>query len=122
MEELRNWAPIIIAVGSLFSTWLIAGRTAKRSEIAADREAQAKQHAELKGEMRVLKDDVDGLEERTAKAEMAIAHLPDKDTSHRLEMAISRLEGRMEVMDERLKPVAAMAARAQERMFQEAVS
>ena len=119
MDEILRWAPVIISGLALLTTWIIAGRTAKRSEIKDAADKQEKQHAETRGEIRVLKDDIDVLEARTAKVEMSIAHLPDKDTSHRLEMAISRLEGRMEVMDERLKPVAAMAARANERMYEE---
>lgn len=54
------------------------------------------------------------LEKRVGKLEGELAHLPDKDTSHRMEMAIARLEGQLAVMDERLKPVAAMASRMQD--------
>ncbi len=70
--------------------------------------------------LEALEDRVDKAEDRVSRAESRLEHVPDKDVSHRLEMAIARLEGRMETMDERLKPVAAMANRVHERLFEEA--
>lgn len=43
-----------------------------------------------------------------------IAHMPDKDTAHRLEMAIEGLKGQIGIMDQKLIPVASMATRLQE--------
>jgi hypothetical protein len=62
---------------------------------------------------------LDGVDTRVTRIESELEHLPDKDTAHRMEMAIARLEGRLEVMDERLKPVAAMASRMQDAMIEE---
>lgn len=108
MEELRAWLGPIAGGVSVATTWLLAIKGARRSEVAAQNSVIERQT------QRLIE-----LESRLAAAEMAIRHLPDKDTSHRLEMAIARLEGRMETMDERLKPVAAMASRVQERIFEE---
>lgn len=58
------------------------------------------------------------IESRAVRLERDIQHLPDKDLAHRMEMSIARLEGRLETMDERLKPVAAMAARMQEHLLE----
>jgi len=58
------------------------------------------------------------IERRIVRLERDIQHLPDKDLAHRMEMSIARLEGRLETMDERLKPVAAMAARMQEHLLE----
>ncbi len=109
MEEIRGWLSPLASMVALGTTWFLAARSARRSEIT--------QLAEEDGK---LKERMAELDRRMSSAETAIMHLPDKDTSHRLEMAIARLEGRMETMDERLKPVAAMATRVQERMFEEA--
>ncbi|MBS7586422.1 DUF2730 family protein [Ancylobacter defluvii] len=92
----------------LATTWFLASRSARRSEITELELANVK-----------LREQLADVDRRLGAAEMTIRHLPDKDMSHRLEMAIARLEGRMETMDERLKPVAVMAARVQERMFEE---
>lgn len=67
---------------------------------------------------KAARSEIAGLEIRLSRVESEIQHLPDKDVAHRLEMAIARLEGRMETMDERLKPVAAMASRVQEYMLE----
>lgn len=57
---------------------------------------------------------IDQMEDRLVRVESDLEHLPDRDTTHRLEMAIARLEGRLETMNARLDPVAAMAARVQD--------
>ena len=62
---------------------------------------------------------IDKLEERTAVIEAEMEHLPDRDATHRLELAIVRLEGRFDAIDERLNPVSAMANRFQEYMLRE---
>jgi predicted nucleic acid-binding Zn-ribbon protein len=71
-----------------------------------------------KGEIDQIGRRLDAAEDRITRVEGEVAHLPDKDTAHRMEMAIARLEGRLETMDERLKPVAAMASRMQDAMLE----
>jgi hypothetical protein len=60
------------------------------------------------------------LEQRVLKTEAAIEHLPDVQASHRLELAIATLNGRIETLDEKLKPVAAIADRMQELLLEQA--
>jgi hypothetical protein len=81
------------------------------------REAHAAALGERDGRIKALADKVELLDDRVFRVEADIKHLPDKDTAHRMEMAISRLEGRLETMDERLKPVASMATRMQDFMM-----
>ncbi|MCX5497312.1 hypothetical protein OSH11_21625 [Kaistia dalseonensis] len=59
------------------------------------------------------------VEARAARVEAEMRHLPDRDITHLLEKAIVELKGQISVMDERLKPVAEMAHRVHERMFEE---
>ncbi|MBT9293318.1 hypothetical protein [Prosthecodimorpha staleyi] len=59
-------------------------------------------------------DQAGALADRVTRLERDMEHLPDNETAHRMEMAIVRLEGRLETMDERLKPVASIATRMQE--------
>lgn len=125
MDDLRLWAPIVVSVLALLSPWVMFGRTARRTEIAdlstkiGGLTPKIEEKAST-GRVGALEDRVDRAEERITRAESRLEYVPDKDSSHRLEMAIARLEGRMETMDERLKPVAAMANRVHERMFEEA--
>lgn len=83
------------------------------------REAHAAALGERDGRIKSLADKIELLEDRVFRVESEIKHLPDKDTAHRMEMAISRLEGRLETMDERLKPVASMASRMQDFMIEQ---
>ncbi len=64
------------------------------------------------------------VENRLLKIEGDLDHMPDRDQSHRLELALekltgqmetldSRMTGRMDTLDERLKPLAATSARIQ---------
>lgn len=57
---------------------------------------------------------VDALDVRLVKLESEMAHLPDKDTAHRLELAIARVEGKFEAIEARLKPLSGMAERFQD--------
>ncbi|MGO4735966.1 DUF2730 family protein [Bosea sp. 2KB_26] len=81
------------------------------------REAHASALGERDGRLKTQGEKIEALEDRVFRIESEIKHLPDKDTAHRMEMAISRLEGRLETMDERLKPVASMATRMQDFMM-----
>lgn len=54
------------------------------------------------------------IETRLSVVEGDMRHLPDKEATHRLEMAITQLAGKMEAMDERFKPVAATLNRIQD--------
>lgn len=57
---------------------------------------------------------VDKLEDRATKAEATIEHLPDLDSAHRLELALSELRGEMRALTERIKPIAAISDRIQD--------
>lgn len=119
MEELRLWAPVVIALISLVTTWGLAARMAKRSEIEENRREAEKASAELKSDIRTVRDHVDGLERRTARAEATIEHLPDRNLTHRLELTMTELKGQMGIIEERLKPIGEMARRAQEMVIEE---
>lgn len=63
---------------------------------------------------------IDRIEDRTASVEGEMRHLPDKQTTHRLELAISDMRGEMRAMGEKLSPVAAIADRLQEFLLEQA--
>lgn len=87
----------------------------KRIDVLADQRQRASEDA---GE-RFQK-----VENRLLKIEGDLEHMPDRDQSHRLELALekltgqmetldSRMTGRMDTLDERLKPLSATSARIQ---------
>ena len=71
------------------------------------------------------------IELRVATIDEALKHLPDREASHRLEIAIERLTGQMETLDERLSgrietlsrsidPITAISERWQELILEQA--
>ncbi|KQZ87211.1 hypothetical protein ASD64_07160 [Mesorhizobium sp. Root157] len=72
------------------------------------------------------------VENRLLKIEGEMQHMPDRDQSHRLELALekltgqmetldSRMTGRMDTLDERLRPLAATSARIQNYLMEQGV-
>lgn len=101
-EALLRWGPLFLSFASLVFAISVA-----RSKASDER------FGKMEARIAVI-------DERLSVVEGEIKHLPDREITHRLELAISKLEGRIEVMDERLKPVSEMAKRAQEMVFGEA--
>lgn len=81
------------------------------------REHFSSERALIVGRLDINSSKVEALEDRMTIMEKDIEHLPSRDATHRLELAVLRLEGKMETMDERLKPVAEMARRTQEHLL-----
>ncbi len=57
---------------------------------------------------------------RIQRLEDELRHLPDRETAHRLELGMKDLSGRLDALDERLKPVAAIGERLQEFLLEQA--
>lgn len=56
-----------------------------------------------------------GIDEKaTQRVVDQLAELPRRESLHSLELTLARMEGQMSTLDERLKPVAAIAERMQE--------
>lgn len=49
-----------------------------------------------------------------------LEHVPGKDSAHRLEMSVERIEGSFRVLEERLKPMASTVERLQEFLLEQA--
>lgn len=57
---------------------------------------------------------------RVQAVENEMKHLPDRDTAHKLEIAMERIAGRLDAMDERLRPIANTNHRLQEFLLEQA--
>lgn len=64
-----------------------------------------------------LTERVERSEAKVSVLETNMMHIPDRDAFHRLDVTLAKLEGRFDTLDERLKPVAAMANRFQDYML-----
>ena len=61
-------------------------------------------------------------ERRLQRLEDQMAERPNREMMHRLELSLERMEGHIGMLDERLKPVAAIAERMQEVMLAQSKS
>ncbi|MDJ1463422.1 MULTISPECIES: DUF2730 family protein [Nitratireductor] len=98
LTDIVPWlslAALVISIGTSVTTFLTSGAKHNAQTLA--------QH-----------------DKRIQKLENQLEHLPDSGSAHRLELAIERLNGRIETLDERLKPVAAISERMQELLLEQA--
>ncbi|SIQ24173.1 hypothetical protein SAMN05880590_102753 [Rhizobium sp. RU35A] len=56
---------------------------------------------------------------RIQAVESDMKHLPDKETQHRQELQLVEMNGKLAALEERLKPIAAVAIRLQEYMLEQ---
>lgn len=120
VASLKDWLAIISTAGFILTglalNWLRTQFVPKADYLKLCEQMGALATTEA---VNPLLHKLDLVEDRVTRIELDMRHLPDKDTAHRMEIAISRLEGRLETMDERLKPVAAMAVRMQDWVMDE---
>ncbi|MBR0962204.1 hypothetical protein [Bradyrhizobium japonicum] len=63
---------------------------------------------------------LDILEDRATRIESDLRHLPDHTTVNRLENLIGKLSGDVGVLSERIRPIASIADRLQEKILEQA--
>lgn len=57
---------------------------------------------------------------RIQTIESEMHHLPDRETTHKMQISMERIAGRLDTMDERLRPIAATNHRLQEYLLEQA--
>lgn len=115
--EWLNWAgPTAIALLSFGYTFVSDRRKASAGTIRdLEKKVAAKADAV---ELGTVIGKVSILENSMTRVEAEMKHLPDRGVVTRLELALAELGGAVGRLDERLKPVAAMADRIQEAMIE----
>lgn len=119
-DDLGRWLSLalsLVALGTVVWNWLASGGAKALAEVRALREEVrvAEHEAASRASVRLAQ-----IEQRLLKMEGDLAHLPDREQTHRLELAVERLSGRLDTLDERLKPVGAVADRLQEYLLDQA--
>lgn len=59
-------------------------------------------------------------ERRLLAIENDMKHLPDRDSQHRMELALSDMNGKFSALEERLKPISLTAERLHELLMEQA--
>lgn len=114
MSELLPYFGVAVAAASFgYSIWIsVSNKHGKKIERIQS--AIAVVETQLAGAQQQLELRIDRVEDRVTRIESDLRHLPDKGTTHRLELAISELRGEVARITESIKPISAMTARVQE--------
>lgn len=118
MNEYAIWASPLIAIAALVYTVVVNRGTKHEKRFADMAKAIGVVETQLVTAQHGILQRVDKVEDRVTKVEAEIEHMPDKDHAQRLELAISRLEGRFDVLSERIKPIAAISDRIQDAVLE----
>lgn len=119
--EAGNLAQIASALLSLVTlTYVIISARSKASNDKVAKLEGVVEGRASKSVVEAIELRVREVERQQIEMESNLSHLPDREMAHRMEMAIARLEGRLETLDERLKPVAAIGDRLQEFLLEQA--
>jgi chromosome segregation ATPase len=127
VEPIKEWSGVIatlITIATGIYVFLTAGAKKTATDLDNYKKANSEEIAKL---VKALADQ----DRRLQSLESDMRHLPDREQAHRMEMAIQKLtgatekleeqlNGRMNAMDERLKPVAAIGDRLQEYLLEQA--
>lgn len=123
LNAIAPWVAIAISVGalvyavrrdrSLKHDTRITNLNTKIEAVDAKIEVVSESKAG-KGTVEVLLKKVDVAEDNITRIMGELKHLPDKDVTHRLELAIGEMRAEMRGLSERVEPIAAVADRIQE--------
>lgn len=108
----------ILSMASLATTIIMT-----RGKAAADkvRELDAKLDDKASaGRVGATEERVSQMEHRLTALEGEMRHLPSRDQTHKMELALAQMSGQLQVMGERLGPIAATSERLQEFLLTEA--
>lgn len=123
LEEMKSWSSIalnLIALAGVIKLWINQGEKSLEKDVTSITERISKAEAKLIE-----------YDRRIQTVEGDMRHMPDRDTAHKLELALAQIsgrldsmdaqiEGRMTAMDERLKPIAATSERLHELLMEQA--
>jgi hypothetical protein len=114
------WLAVAIAAASLLYT-IFNSRAKKNDErfTAIELKLDSKANRDTVG---VLAAKLDLAEDKVTIIQNDLRHLPDKDVTHRLELAITSMGAELGKLSERVKPIANMADRMQEAMMEKVMS
>lgn len=93
--------PVLLSIGGILFTWW-----ATRNKGTEARFARVEAR-------------VDKLERDVQRLADHVERLPNAEMMHRLELTLARMEGNIDKLDERLRPVAAIAARMQDVLIEQ---
>ncbi|MGO3934723.1 DUF2730 family protein [Rhodopseudomonas pseudopalustris] len=116
LSELAPWAAIALSGTALWRS-IYSGRSKATDEKFKEHQTWIESKAS-KETVQVLQARVDIVEDKVTVVENELKHLPNHQTVQHLEGMIGRLSGEVGVLSERIRPVAAIADRLQEKILE----
>ena len=113
LQSYLALASLLISVGGTIYAWLTrSGRE------AVERVSTLEGRIDLAVKERDRK--IDALEDRVSRIEGELKGVPDRESVHRMQLEMERMRGTIEVLNERLIPLAAISGRLQEFLLEQA--
>lgn len=113
--EIKDWlvlANTVIGFGAIFYAWLTrTGKEAVEKVGALD--------DRLTKAIKELNQKIDAVEDRIARVEGELKGVPDRESVHKMQIEMERMRGTIEVLNERLVPLAAISGRLQEFLLEQ---
>lgn len=124
MEELRLWAPIILSIVGIVYTIMSTRGKAKDERVKAieDDVASLKVEKVSSVPFQAIVGKVDIVEDRVSRLEGEMQHLPTRQQTHELALALREMKGEIGILTEKLKPISATTERLQDFLIDEATS
>lgn len=121
LPAVKDWLTVVALCASLLTPivllWL-KSQFASRESIEKLTEKFAAKDVAIQTASLAARLDI--LEDRVSRVEGNVEHLPDKDETHKMALAISDMRGEMKAISERLTPIAATSERLQEFLLEQA--
>lgn len=123
-------AAVVGVAGFLTSLW--AARSARfdnqiaavadeaKDALARAVETQAKTNSEIRADIARAFERTDANDQRLSRVETELAHLPNKDMVHALQLGMSELKGQMAALVERVTPIARSIDRVEQSLIERA--
>jgi hypothetical protein len=115
-ETAIQWLAAInglISVGTFLFVWLTrSGKEANEKVAALD--------ARLSAAIKDRDGKIDAVEDRIARVEGELSGVPDRESVHKMQLELERMRGTIDVLNERLVPLAAISGRLQEFLLEQA--
>lgn len=120
LQALVPWLALAVAVGN-FGFMIFVFRSGRNETRIGEVEGKVNALGETKASkdhVAVLAAKVDVVEDKITRIETDLEHMPDRETTHRLELSIGDLKTEMRGLSEKVKPIGAIAERIQEAIIE----
>ncbi|WCA60276.1 DUF2730 family protein [Agrobacterium tumefaciens] len=120
--EILPWLSTVIAAIALLGHlkgWVNSGEKQLSKNIAELKEKQIEDVTVISTAITKVDQKLIEHDRRIQTVESELRHMPSKETTHQLERTMERILGRLDTMDERLKPIAATNHRLQEYLLEQ---